>query len=167
MDKAPGERDAFKMKASSWQRMSEPTDKAVWYAEGLSFGCTHCGRCCAGPGVGYVWLTAEEIAAIAKYLGIPVEQMHQTYVRSVGGGWSLRERNDNRDCLFLSPAGPDGRVCSIYPVRPTQCRTWPFWPDNLCTPEAWAHIATRCRGVNHGEHVSLEEIQTHRDATGK
>jgi hypothetical protein len=133
----------------------------------LSFGCTRCGRCCAGPAVGHVWVTPEEITAIARHLGLTAEQMHQTYVRCIGGGWSLRERRDNHDCLFLSPAGPDGRGCSIHPVRPTQCRTWPFWPDNLRSPEAWAHTASRCQGVNRGEHFSLEEIQARRDATAR
>jgi Fe-S-cluster containining protein len=133
----------------------------------LSFGCTRCGRCCAGPWVGYVWVTPQEIAAIAGYLDLAIEQMHQTYVRSVGGGWSLREHRDNHDCLFLSPTGPDGRNCLIYPVRPTQCRTWPFWPDNLRSPEAWDYTSTRCPGVNCGEYFSLEKIQTRQDATAR
>ena len=26
------------------------------------------------------------------------------------------------------------KSCSIYGVRPLQCRTWPFWPENLASP---------------------------------
>lgn len=145
--------------------MTDDADKTPWYAAGLRFGCLCCGRCCAGPGAGYVWVTAEEIAAIADHLGVSLEQMHQTYVRRVGDQWSLRERSDNRDCLFLSPPGPAGRVCSIYAVRPAQCRTWPFWPDNLRGPDSWAYVGARCGGINRGELFSLQEIQARRDAT--
>ena len=36
------------------------------------------------------------------------------------------------DCVFLKEDPERGRkTCSIYPVRPLQCRTWPFWPENL------------------------------------
>ena len=34
----------------------------------------------------------------------------------------------------------------IYPVRPTQCRTWPFWEDNLKSPQAWKNASERGRG---------------------
>eukprot|EP00961_Rhodomonas_salina_P046921 629705-Rhodomonas_salina.2 len=26
-------------------------------------------------------------------------------------------------------------ICSLYEARPKQCRTWPFWPENLASPE--------------------------------
>lgn len=147
--------------------MSDESDKALWYVAGLGFACARCGRCCAGPEEGYVWATADEIAAIANHLGITPEQMQQTYARRVGGRVSLRERGDNNDCVFLSANGGQGRGCMIYPVRPTQCRTWPFWPVNLRNPETWAQAGARCPGVNHGDRVNFDDIQTRRNATGR
>jgi Fe-S-cluster containining protein len=145
--------------------MADTDDQAPWYANGLDFACLRCGRCCAGPEEGYVWVTPAEIAAIAGHLGIPQLQMHQMYLRRVGAGFSLREQAGSHDCIFL---GPDGdRACAIYPVRPTQCRTWPFWPVNLRTPDAWARAGRRCPGISHGAHVTLDEIQAKRDATAR
>ena len=41
------------------------TASTKWYAAGLHFGCEVCGRCCAGPGEGYIWVTKPEIELIA------------------------------------------------------------------------------------------------------
>ena len=62
----------------------------------------------------------------------------------------------NGDCTFL-----DGRTrrCSIYPVRPAQCRTWPFWNSNLESPEMWKRGQNVCPGMGQGELVQLETIQ--------
>ena len=145
--------------------MGDSDDQAPWYAGGLDFACLRCGRCCAGPEEGYVWVTPQEIAAIAGHLGIPQPQMHRAHLRREGAGFSLREHVGSHDCVFL---GADGaRGCAIYTVRPTQCRTWPFWPGNLRTPDAWARAGQRCPGINHGAHVDLDEIQTKRDATAR
>ncbi|WP_296458322.1 hypothetical protein [Rubinisphaera sp.] len=43
-----------------------------WYKDGLKFECTQCGNCCTG-GPGAVWVSEEEIQAIAEYLEKPVE----------------------------------------------------------------------------------------------
>ena len=147
--------------------MAGDGERAPWYAAGLDFACVRCGGCCAGPEEGYVWATAQEIAAIADRLGIPPEQVHQRYVRAVGGRFSLRERSDSRDCVFLAGDGDRGRGCAIYPVRPMQCRTWPFWPTNLRSADAWSQAAARCPGIDRGEHFDCDEIQARCNVTGR
>ena len=51
-----------------------------------------------------------------------------------------------------SPDGtsPGKRACSIYPVRPLQCRTWPFWPGNIRDPESWRLASRTCPGMTRG-----------------
>lgn len=139
--------------------------RTPWYIEGLAFECQQCGRCCAGPDEGYVWVTEDDVAAMAAHLGLAEEPMRRTYVRKVGRRYSLVERKDNRDCVFLTRE-PDGRrQCAIYPVRPAQCRTWPFWPTNLTSPEAWAAAGLRCPGINRGLLVPFDEIECRRLVT--
>ncbi|HEX4128518.1 MAG TPA: YkgJ family cysteine cluster protein [Pirellulales bacterium] len=128
------------------------TDKP-WYQDGLRFKCTQCGDCCTGA-PGYVWVNREEIEALAKQIGVPVEEFEQNYVRRVGVRLSLVE-DRNGDCVFF-----DGktRKCTVYNARPRQCRTWPFWHSNLRTPEAWRQTCEVCPGCNHGDLVSVEQI---------
>ena len=143
----------------AWPWPSSKPD-VPWYAAGLAFECTRCGRCCAGPNEGYVWVTDDEIAAIAEFLGTSGEELRRVYARRVDGRYSLIERQDNHDCIFLEQASAEGaaRACRIYPVRPRQCRNWPFWPGNLLRPEDWSRAAGRCPGVNRGGKISPEQI---------
>ncbi len=136
--------------------------KPKWYAEGLSFSCTQCGNCCSGP-PGYVWTTKEEIAQIAKHLGRPDGTLAKEHLRRVGLKYSLTEKA-NGDCVFLERK--DGKSgCSIYDVRPLQCRTWPFWSENLKTERSWNQTSKSCPGMNCGKHhsfVAIEEVRLKR-----
>ena len=139
--------------------METETQQAPWYVAGLAFDCAGCGRCCAGPDEGYVWATEREIAAIATHLELAADQMRRQYVRKVGRRHSLVEMRGSHDCVFLT--GPDtagDRTCRIYPVRPRQCRTWPFWANNVSDPDAWTEAGQRCRGINRGTLVPVERI---------
>jgi Fe-S-cluster containining protein len=142
--------------------LSDAQNNCPWYAAGLAFECSGCGGCCAGPEEGYVWATETEIAAIADFLGITEKQMYRDHARKVGRRFSLREVKKTKDCIFLKPDGHGGRGCSIYPVRPTQCRTWPFWPMNLRTPEDWSLAGLRCPGINRGPRFDIEAIEVRR-----
>ncbi|HDZ22705.1 hypothetical protein LCGC14_0644650 [marine sediment metagenome] len=135
-----------------------------WYAAGLAFECSGCGGCCAGPDEGYIWVTGEQIAAMAEHIALDEKEFRRQYVRKVGRRLSLKEHPTTKDCIFLQPTN-GGRSCSVYPVRPPQCRTWPFWPNNLATPQTWAWAGVRCPGVNRGPVHSRDEIDRERDET--
>jgi Fe-S-cluster containining protein len=135
-----------------------PTDSTEtsrpWYAPGLSFGCTQCGNCCTGT-PGFVWVTDEEIAAIAAYLDRPIGEIRLMHTRPARGMTSLTEFA-NGDCTFFDP---QSRRCQVYGARPRQCRTWPFWESNVATPEAWNRTRSVCPGAGQGDFVPLESIQ--------
>src|SRR6185295_3846657 len=95
-----------------------------WYKKGLNFKCTECGQCCTG-GPGFVWVTEEEIAAMADLLQISVKDFKIKYVRKRGKRQSLNERkSDNFACVFLKD-----KKCLVYKARPEQCRTFPWWKE--------------------------------------
>jgi hypothetical protein len=141
--------------ASPEARRTDPAEP--WYAGGLRFTCTQCGNCCSGA-PGYVWATAEEIRGIARRLGLKVEQFMKRHVRRVGGRFSLKEKRGG-DCEFLHRQADGRAICSIYEDRPRQCRTWPFWKENLSSPEAWGEASLGCPGMNNGAHHPLPVIQ--------
>jgi len=134
--------------------------KTPWYIAGLHFECVQCGRCCSGPGEGYIWVTKPEIQIIADFLKIPVGRLRQEYLKRVGLRTTIIEHTGTKDCIFLNH-GLHGsqKGCLIYPVRPSQCRTWPFWFENLTTPNAWNKAAQKCPGINHGRLYTHDEIE--------
>ena len=132
--------------------MNDETTDEPWYAGGLAFECTRCGHCCTGD-PGFVWVTDEELAAIAKFLGRPLREVRDLHARKSRGRITLRERA-NGDCVFFDRQ----KGCTIYPVRPPQCRTWPFWESNVATPEDWERTCSTCPGSGTGEVIPVEEI---------
>ena len=96
---------------------------------------------------------------IAEHLGREDDWLPPELLRRVAFRYSLTERS-NGDCIFLSRQADGKRTCSIYPVRPRQCRTWPFWRYNVSTPDDWLMAGERCPGVNRGARLfSAEEIE--------
>jgi len=130
-----------------------------WYRDGLKCSCTQCGDCCTGA-PGYVWVNKDEVEALAKQVGISVDEFGRRYLRKVGRRYSLTER-PNGDCIFFESG------CTVYPARPTQCRTFPFWPENLKRRGDWEEIGDECPGVDHGRFYPLEEIQQIRRGNGE
>lgn len=123
-----------------------------WYQDGLRFGCTQCGHCCTGA-PGYVWVTDEEVEGIARHRGeSPIETL-ALFTRIVGRRRSLTER-ESGDCVFYDRK----QGCTIYSVRPRQCRTWPFWESNIATKETWERTCDVCPGSGKGDLISAEEI---------
>jgi Fe-S-cluster containining protein len=128
-----------------------------WYSAGLRFECTQCGDCCTGA-PGFVWVNAEEIAALAKLRGMKLAEFEKQYVRKVGVRRSLVEL-PNGDCIFFDG---EKRKCTVYEARPRQCRTWPFWDSNLESPEDWKSTCEVCPGSGQGKLYDLEGIETQR-----
>lgn len=128
-----------------------------WYSGGLRFTCTQCGNCCTGA-PGYVWVTNEEITALAAVVGLEVAKFEQQFVRQVGVRKSLIEFS-NGDCILFDGKS---RKCTVYDARPRQCRTWPFWDSNLKTTADWEHTCSVCPGSGNGRLYQLDEIERDR-----
>lgn len=124
----------------------------LWYRDGLQFSCTKCGTCCTGE-PGYVWVEDEEIADIADALGMSPEEVERKYVKHVDRHRSLKELENGACVFFEADVG-----CTIYRHRPAQCRTWPFWPSNIRSPEAWRQTAKACPGCNQGRLYTVDQI---------
>lgn len=98
---------------------------------------------------------------MAEALGLDEATFLARHSRRIGGRRSLLERRegDRYDCAFLIREAGKSR-CAIYAVRPRQCRTWPFWSENLASPEAWAETKRRtpCPGMDSGPLHTLVTI---------
>jgi Fe-S-cluster containining protein len=137
--------------------MSNPSDERApnqpFWRDGLRFECQGTGKCCTARGeYGYVYFTLEERRRAAALLGMRTSAFTRRYCVSDEDGTYLK--NPKQDCLFL-----EDRRCTIYEARPAQCRTWPFWPENM-DPEVWNRdVAGFCEGVGKGPLRTAEEIR--------
>ncbi|MEZ4752508.1 MAG: YkgJ family cysteine cluster protein [Bdellovibrionota bacterium] len=129
--------------------------QAKWWSEGIRFECQGSGKCCTSRGgFGYVYLTLDDRRRMAKHLGLATRSFTVKYCKKIHGQFALKEEKGNPDCVFL-----EGKKCSVYAARPTQCRTWPFWPESM-QPKAWRRdVAAFCPGVGKGRLISAREIQ--------
>ena len=126
-----------------------------WYSKGLRFGCTRCGNCCRNHGdYTHVYLTQRDVTAISGHLDLSEARFLEDYCEERDGWVTLRM--DRPACPFL---GGDN-TCGIYPVRPKQCATWPFWKENLDRATWEGPVRTTCPGLGTGRLYSAEEIET-------
>ncbi len=134
--------------------------KKEWWAEGLRFQCQGSGQCCTSHGeYGFVFLTKEDRQKMANHLSLNLSQFTKKYCQQTNGNYHLMEDGVNFDCLFLK-----NKRCSVYEARPTQCRTWPFWPDTMNAKTWKKEVVTFCPGVGKGPLVSSDEISRNLEA---
>ena len=126
----------------------------TWYSKGLRFACTGCGNCCRNHGgYAFVYLTPADVRSISAHLGLPRRQFLERYCEKVDGAVTIK--TDSPACPFLQA---DNR-CAIYPVRPKQCASWPFWRENLADRAVWEEeVKACCPGIGKGQLHSAEEI---------
>lgn len=126
-----------------------------WWRKGVQFECTGSGKCCTSRGeYGFVYLNLEDRQRFAKHLKISTSAFTRRYCEKTGGIWHLKEDRVNPDCIFL-----EGNRCGVYEARPTQCRTWPFWPE-VMNAKSWAKdVKAFCPGVGKGKIIDGDTIE--------
>jgi hypothetical protein len=131
--------------------MAKPDPK--FYEDGIRFECQGSGKCCTSRGAyGFVYLTANDRKRFAAFFGMTTSSFTRKHCETTEGHIHLK--NPETDCAFLR-----GKRCSVYEARPNQCRTWPFWPENL-NAKAWSkEVKSFCPGVGKGKILSAAEIE--------
>ncbi len=90
---------------------------------------------------------------ICSYLGVSWKWFRRRYLaRHPDGDLVLRMQGDA--CVFLE----DNR-CRIYPKRPLQCRSYPFWPEVVTTEKGWRMEARRCEGMDTGARIPVAVVE--------
>jgi uncharacterized protein len=132
-------------------RPSGPFEKRPYFFDaGIRFQCQRCGCCCTGD-PGTIYVTQDEIVSLAAHLHLTIDDFTQRYLYPFKDSFSIGEHADGR-CLFFDNG------CTIYPLRPGQCRTFPFWFSNLRSEDRWREIQKKCRGIGRGRRYSRDEI---------
>ena len=123
--------------------------------KGIRFKCQGSGNCCVSRGsYGYVYLSKKDIKTLSIGLKTTQKKFIKNYCDETDGFIHLKELKKNKgNCIFLID-----KRCSVYKSRPIQCRTWPFWPENMNTKNWNNDIAKNCPGVGKGRIIKKREI---------
>ena len=123
-----------------------------FYEAGIRFGCQGDGKCCRNHGRHtFVYLSFSDRKRLAAHLKMTTQEFTKAYTRASGGLVHLKD--EEHECPFFR----EDR-CAAHEARPWQCRTWPFWPENM-HPKVWERdVASFCPGVGSGKLYTAEEI---------
>ena len=86
----------------------------------------------------------------ARFLGLSAAEFEARHVYRTKHRLRLRKPRDGRQCEFLV----DHR-CTIHPVKPAQCRLFPFWPELVRNREAWRRAGAHCPGIGQGPLIEI------------
>jgi Fe-S-cluster containining protein len=114
----------------------------------LRFKCQRgCINCCNQSG--YVYLTEDDLSKAAKFTGMSRRVFEKKYVYRTRHQLRFRKPPD-KQCPFLLDHG-----CSIHPAKPTQCRTFPFWPELVENRKEWTATSRYCPGIGKGPLIQI------------
>ncbi len=107
-----------------------------------------------------MWVSRLESQRLADHFELTLEEFSRRYLRLVNGRHALTDRSDGA-CVFWDEG------CAVYPARPDQCRTFPFWKDSVASPDSWKETAERCEGIGEGRLYRIGEIRRLTDGDGE
>lgn len=114
----------------------------------LRFECQHgCTKCCEVSG--YVYLTEENLRNMAAHVGMTARAFEKQYVYRTRHLLRLRKPR-GAQCHFLKNGG-----CSVHPVKPVQCRLFPFWPELVEERKEWKRTGKYCPGIGKGNLIQI------------
>ena len=129
--------------------------------EGLRFECTECGACCTRRGkYAHVYLNDEEAEGLAEFLELDEPAFRERYTFEDELGWTqIRFRGEH--CPFLDPAT---NRCRVYPARPAQCSTFPFWREFVAGGAWTKEVVEICEGIDRGPAHAADFVESNMQA---
>lgn len=106
-----------------------------------------CIKCCDQKG--QVYLSENDIRRMAAYLGLEQDVFEAKYVYRTRNSRRLRKPPKSQ-CHFLKADG-----CSVHPAKPTQCSTFPFWPEMVENSAEWRNTGRWCPGIGKGDVIQI------------
>ncbi|RMH59519.1 MAG: YkgJ family cysteine cluster protein [Candidatus Hydrogenedentota bacterium] len=124
-----------------------------WYATGLRFSCQpDCHKCCLREGIVELREGEGEDRRLAEALGLSLKAFRGKFTDKDDMNGRFMEDGPHGGC----PLWRDG--CRVYDVRPSQCRSYPFWPEILKSRRSWEKEGRFCPGIGTGRWYSRSEI---------
>ena len=124
-----------------------------FYRDGIRFECQGDGKCCLTRGrYGHVYLSFNDRRRLAAHHRMSLSEFTALYTKKADGLYELRYTG--KDCPFLQE-----KRCRVYDARPWQCRTWPFWPENMNSRVWEKEVVSWCPGAGKGRLYTAKEVE--------
>jgi Fe-S-cluster containining protein len=114
----------------------------------LRFECQPgCTKCCDMEGM--VFLSEDDVQRAARFVGMAQPDFEKKYIYRTRHQRRFRKPR-KKQCPFLGDGG-----CEIHPAKPTQCRTYPFWPEIVERRSTWRATGRLCPGIGKGPLIQI------------
>jgi Fe-S-cluster containining protein len=114
----------------------------------LRFECQPgCTKCCDMEGM--VFLSEGDVERAARFVGMTQPDFEKKYIYRTRHQRRFRKPR-KKQCPFLEDGG-----CEIHPAKPTQCRTYPFWPEIVERRSTWRATGRLCPGIGKGPLIQI------------
>tara|TARA_B100001964_G_C13921197_1_gene460286 strand:+ start:235 stop:684 length:450 start_codon:yes stop_codon:yes gene_type:complete len=126
------------------------------YENGIKFQCQGSSNCCISRGsYGFVFLSKEDLLKLANFFKVSLFDFVKKYCHTTDRFVHLKETRKNGECIFLF----NNNKCGVYKHRPTQCRTWPFWSENMNVKMWNKDVVNFCPGIGKGKLINKKKIE--------
>ena len=131
-------------------------DNLINFKNGLRFECQGSGKCCVSrDSYGFVYLSKMDLHRFSKHFKLSLNKFKKKYCQITDGFIHLAEKEELKgNCIFLK-----NKMCTVYKSRPSQCRTWPFWNENMNAKTWNEDISVNCPGIGKGKKISSKLIK--------
>ena len=120
----------------------------------IKFKCQGSSNCCVSRGnYGYVYLSSKDTKVLSNFFFLSQYNFIKKFCSYTNGFLHLIEKKGKKNCQFLK-----NKRCTVYSARPTQCRTWPFWSENMKSKKWNSEIVNFCPGIGKGQIISQDKI---------
>jgi len=127
--------------------------KKWWEKESLHFECeSDCFKCCTKPGI--VYFDKSSIKNASKITKLSSTSFKKEFLKSYNGQW-IHEVEKGNPCAFLTHEG-----CAIHFGKPSQCKSYPFWRENMTSKSMWKFVGSFCPGIDSGPPIAVAAIRS-------
>ena len=97
---------------------------------------------------------------LAEHAGLSVQEyLRRDCTTTLDGRYVLRSNQSDGICIYLD----EKKQCTIYNVRPQQCKAFPWWAENLRSKRSWDQVKSTCPGLTAEDAILIsgDEIKLH------
>ena len=82
---------------------------------------------------------------MAAHHGLEVDKwLDRDCRQTLDGRWVLNSDPITDICIYLD----DDKKCTTYQARPAQCKSFPFWAENVRSDRSWSKTVSECPGID-------------------